>query len=77
MILRINGNIKPYYVQTLAMIFFPGAKFPENEEEAPDTVVVSLDMTEERGEVCARVVIAQGGKTACAEASLPLDGDAD
>ena len=32
MILHINGDINRYYVQTLCMIFFPGAKFSQNEE---------------------------------------------
>ncbi len=32
MILKIDGNINKYYVQTLCMVFFPGATFGENEE---------------------------------------------
>ena len=32
MILRINGNISRYYVETLCMVFFPGATFSEKEE---------------------------------------------
>ena len=32
MILRINGNISRYYVETLCMVFFPGATFSEREE---------------------------------------------
>ena len=32
MILRINGNISRYYVETLCMVFFPGSTFGENEE---------------------------------------------
>ena len=32
MILRINGNISRYYVETLCMVFFPGATFGEKEE---------------------------------------------
>ena len=27
MILHLDGNVNPYYVQTLSMIFFPGATF--------------------------------------------------
>ena len=30
MIININGNVNRYYVQTLCMIFFPGAGFSEN-----------------------------------------------
>ena len=32
MILRINGNISRYYVETLCMVFFPGSTFSEKEE---------------------------------------------
>ena len=60
MIVKVNGNVKPYYVQTIAMIFFPGAKFPENEELTPDTVVLTLDMDENDGGVRSSVTIAQG-----------------
>ena len=42
MILTIDGKLKPYYAQTLAMIFFPGAKFPENEELTPETVAEAI-----------------------------------
>ena len=31
MILKIDGNINKYYVQTLCMVFFPGSTFGENE----------------------------------------------
>ena len=27
--LIINGNVKPYYIQMLVMLYFPGEKFPE------------------------------------------------
>ncbi len=27
--LSINGDVKPYYIQMLAMLYFPGEKFPE------------------------------------------------
>jgi len=36
MILKIDGELKPYYAQTLCMMFFPGVKFPENEVSAPE-----------------------------------------
>ena len=28
---EIKGDIKPYYVQSLIMLFFPGEKFSESE----------------------------------------------
>ncbi len=43
--LYIDGNINRYYVQTLCMIFFPGEKFPEDEEVTEDTKVLSLKLT--------------------------------
>ncbi len=42
MILHIEGDINEYYVQTLCMLFFPGAKFGVSEEVTPDTPVVSV-----------------------------------
>ena len=32
MILNVSGNINRYYVQTLCMVFFPGATFGADEE---------------------------------------------
>ena len=48
MILRIDGNINRYYVQTLCMLFFKGAKFSEDEQPAPD--VPELDVSVRTGE---------------------------
>ena len=42
--LYVTGNVNEYYVQTLAMIFFPGEHFTEKEE--PDSPVLWLDTTE-------------------------------
>ena len=42
MILKVDGNINRYYVQTLCMIFFPGSTFGENEvsgEGIPEVTV--------------------------------------
>ena len=38
----IDGDINRYFVQTLCMIFFPGEKFSDTEEETEDTPVVRL-----------------------------------
>ena len=43
MILRINGNISRYYVETLCMVFFPGATFGENEEPGIGVPEVNVD----------------------------------
>ncbi len=44
MILRVEGNINRYYVQTLCMIFFPGAKFGANEVSGQDVPEVYVDV---------------------------------
>ena len=43
--LYVEGNINRYYVQTLCMIFFPGAKFAEDEEIDENTPEVSVKVT--------------------------------
>ncbi len=47
MILKINGNINRYYVQTLCMVFFPGATFGENEESRDGLPEVTVDVYNE------------------------------
>ena len=61
--LYIDGDISRYYVQTLCMIFFPGAKFPENEEFLPggDEVTVNLRSSERTYD--AEVIMRSGGKS--------------
>lgn len=76
MILRINSTIKPYYVQTLAMIFFPGAKFPENEEETPDVPVAYVESHEEGNGVYAKVTL-KYMKTCTAEGFCRADSGTD
>lgn len=49
MILRINGNINKYYVQTLCMIFFPGATFGENELPGEGIPEVAVDVYSDKG----------------------------
>ena len=44
MILKINGDINKYYVQTLCMVFFPGATFGENEQGGDGVPEVSVDV---------------------------------
>ena len=42
MILRIEGDINRYYVQTLCMVFFPGATFSESEQPGNDVPEVTV-----------------------------------
>lgn len=72
MILRVEGNINKYYVQTLCMVFFPGATFGENEvsgkdipevfvsvykdEDMSDTAFVSMKLNDKVCEATATVL---------------------
>ncbi len=47
MILHIDGRLKPYYVQTLCMIFLPGVKFPEGEEPGPEVPEAWISLSED------------------------------
>ena len=44
MILKIDGELNRYYVQTLCMIFFPGATFGADEEPRPDIPEVYVNV---------------------------------
>ncbi len=44
MILKINGEINRYYVQTLCMVFFPGTTFSENEQPGEGVPEVTVDV---------------------------------
>lgn len=44
MILKINGDINRYYVQTLCMVFFPGSTFGDNEQPGDGVPEVSVDL---------------------------------
>ncbi len=64
--LYIEGNINRYYVQTLCMIFFPGEKFPEDEEASSSTPELTLKLvcTSEKAEATATAH--KGSKTTTA-----------
>ena len=54
MVLNIDGNINKYYVQTLCMVFFPGATFGENEvsgEGVPEVNVSVYTDNETKSEI--------------------------
>ena len=84
MILHIEGQIKPYYVQTLCMIFFPGVKFPEGEEPGEEVPEAWITLDEEESGVRARVVLSvpdeEGKRTTEGVALVPWNagnGEAD
>lgn len=50
--IKVNGNINEYYVQTLSMLFFPGAKFSDK-DVSDDGPHLYVDVTDdERGVEC-------------------------
>lgn len=79
MILRITGDLKPYYAQTLCMIFFPGAKFPENEVPSPDVPEAYFDVSYEdsHAHAHARVSVSFGGKTETRSGDCTAEGEID
>ena len=55
--LILDKNISKYYLQTLCLLFFPGAKFSETEVVTPDTPVVEVTLkNEDDGAVCTATV---------------------
>lgn len=65
MIININGNINRYYVQTLCMIFYPGAGFSENSED-DGTPALNVEVLEEET-LCRARVTATVGDTVVSE----------
>ena len=64
MILHINGDINRYYVQTLCMIFFPGASFPDDEEPSEDIPELTLTLTKVENGYNASTFVKLGNNTA-------------
>lgn len=64
MILHINGDINRYYVQTLCMIFFPGASFPDDEEPGEDIPELALSLTKLENGYSAHTFVKLGNNTA-------------
>ena len=75
MILKINGDINKYYVQTLCMVFFPGATFGENEQPGEGVPEVTVEVVEDHKSeaVSAYVSIKLNDKLCEATAQVPLD----
>lgn len=71
--LIINGPVKPYYIQMLAMLFFPGEKFPEAELEA-DARSAALEVHFECDTAYASASVSSDGETSWAETVLARDG---
>ena len=77
MILRIDGDLKPYYAQTQCMIFFPGVKFPENEVASPDIPEAYFHVVCEDNVAKARVRVSLGDKTEIREGLCAAEAEID
>lgn len=72
MLIKLESPINRYYVQTLCMIFFPGAKFGENEEESEDNPSLYLKTNKDDTQINAYAEISFMGKTCRAERSAEI-----
>ena len=64
MILKINGDIDQYYVQTLCLLFFPGAKFSQSEQSGPDVPELELILESDDDSAKAHAVFKLGDRIA-------------
>ena len=69
--LFVEGELNPYYAQTLCLLFFPGAKFSQEEELTDSSDVVKIRMTESEEGVTAYAEMTSGGRTVCKERFEP------
>ena len=67
MILKIEGGVNRYYVQTLCMVFFPGATFSESEQPGPDVPEVLVRLFHEEAIIRATATIRIGDKETAGE----------
>ena len=78
MILRLEGDINRYYVQTLCMVFFPGATFGDNELPGPDVPEVLVSVyKEEDGSDTAFVSMKLNDRVCEATETVTEDEDID
>ena len=66
-----HGNINRYYIQTLCMIFFPGAGFSEEEQLSESSDVLRIEVSEREDGVYARAEFTSGGKSSVGERLEP------
>jgi len=65
--LKVTGNIDPFYVQTLCMIFFPGAKFSEDAPDDGSVPMVDVGVCTAKKTVFSTALIRVDGKVAYAD----------
>lgn len=62
MIVTIEGSVKRSYAEALCLLFFPGAKFPEDEIPSPDVPAVTIRSRFEDGKAIADVALVLHGE---------------
>ena len=70
MILKIDGKINPYYIQTVCMLFFPGESFSPDEKEEDGKPSLLLSVKETDVGVDANCTLSAYGKKRSASKSL-------
>ena len=73
--LFLNGNINVYYIQTLCMIFFPGAKFGSEAQNDPNAPALYLNLEPHEDGLLAQVTVEADGKSASSEKYYPYTED--
>ena len=69
--LFLNGNINVYYIQTLCMIFFPGAKFGAEEQTKEGIPALYLNLEPYEEGLRADVTVIVDGKSASSQKYYP------
>lgn len=75
MIIRIEGGVSRYYVETLCMVFFPGATFSEREQPGEGVPEAGVTLYEEPTLSRARVELRLGERSAFAEGMCECQAD--
>ncbi len=75
--LILNGDINQYYIQTLCMIFFPGAKFGAEEQKDESAPTLQLDLFPFEEGLKADVRVSAEGKVALCEKYYPFTEEYD
>ncbi len=61
--LTVEGSIKPYFVQTLCMLYFPGERFSAPGAGTAGEPVMTLSVREDPGAAICSVSVTAGGRT--------------
>ena len=77
MILKVDGDINRYYVQTLSMIYFPGASFPDDELPGPGIPELDVKLVQTDNGFCADAKVTLDGKCATAVKARQLSDSFD